>query len=219
MVPALATSLPASPLLHPKRLLSVYTVDLAPLFKWWAKHEGPRPLTSWVHVTGTVVGTNAMGWIIEGQVEPSARGRDEQKQSDRAEKESRKIILRTPPVEDLVEFEQLSSQLNALTLQRTSLVDEASDAKNREQAVAQQEHAARRNGSRAQILQLEDHRLKQAEKDAKTQQKPLDQQIKDLTAKLAVYPNKDHYVLDCFALDLQQDYQQMPLYEHGQVVK
>lgn len=212
-------SLLASPLQHSKRVISLYTVDLNPLFKWWTKHEGLRPLPSWVHITGSIVGTNVVGWIIEGQAESSAPGGESEKASAGPAREPLRIILRSPPVEDMVEFENLRSKLSALTAQRAALAADEGKAKSREQAVAEQQRAARRNGSRSRVLALEDRQLKQAENEAKTQQKPLDQQIQELKSKLAIYPNEDHYAIDCFALDLQRDYERLPVYDYGQVMK
>lgn len=214
-----STSAFAGPLQHPKRLVSVYTVDLDPLFKWWSKHQGPRPLSSWVHITGSIVGTNSAGWIVEGQVERSARDREQEETSPNSARQTQKIVLKSPPIEDLTEFEELSSKLSALNFQRASLARQESETRMREQAVGEQERAARRNGSRARVLALEDRHLKQAEHDVQAQAKPLDQQIQELKAKLASYPGNDHYTIDCFALDLQNDYDHLPVYDHGQVVK
>src|SRR5437667_7193782 len=52
----------ANPLENPRRMVGGNTVDLSPLFRWWSKHDGERPLNAWVHVTGSVIGTNAWGW-------------------------------------------------------------------------------------------------------------------------------------------------------------
>jgi len=209
----------ASPLHHPKRLLSLYTVDLEPLFKWWSKHEGPRPLTSWVRITGSIVGTNSAGWIVQGQVEKSSREREQDKGSPDSAHEPQTFILQTPPLEDLAEFEQLSSQLRALNAQRAALNTQETDTKNREQAVTDQEHSARHKGSRSRVLQMENRQLKQVEGQVKAQEKPLDQQIQELKARLAVYPNQHQYAIDCFALDLQRGFDHMPVYDHGRIVK
>jgi hypothetical protein len=210
----LSVNLLASPAQHPKRLINSYQVDLSPLFKWWAKHEGPRPLASWVHITGSIVGTNAVGWILEAQVE----GADKAEGSTRAAgHDPLKIILRTPPVEDLADFQSLSSKLAALNAQRTTLTTEETQDKEREQAVAAQQRGAR--GNRARMLSLEDRQLKQAENQAKAGQKPLDQQIQEIKSKLASYGSTDRYAVDCFALDLQSDYEKMPVYDHGRIMK
>jgi hypothetical protein len=211
----ISASLMASPLQHPKRLINSYQVDLNPLFKWWSKHEGPRPLSSWVHITGTIVGTNAAGWIVAAQVEGAHK--EEGNARAGSAHDPLKIILRTPPVEDLADFQTLSSRLAALNAQRASLAAEESQDKEREQAVAAQQHGAR--GSRARLLSMEDKQLKQAENVAKAGQKPLDQQIQELKSKLAVYGGTDHYAVDCFGLDLQTDHEGMPVYEHGRVTQ
>jgi hypothetical protein len=211
----------ASPVQHPKRSINSCIVDLNPLFKWWSKHEGPRPLSAWVHITGSVVGTNALGWIVEARVEgASARGGAEEGKSTAASSQTPlKILLQRPPVEDLAEFEQLSSRLSALNAQRANIAGEEAQARTRDQAVVEQQHAAGRNRVRSRLLALEDKQLKQSENGAKTEGKSLDDQIKEIKAKLAIYPSNDHYEVDCFALDLQNNYGRLPVYDHGWVVK
>ncbi len=220
---ALLVSFPAtsnaSPLQHPKRLLTTYTVDLNPLFQWWSKHQGPRPLSSWVRITGSIVGTNALGWIVQGDIERTRHDKEEDKDSAGSGQEPRKFILRSPPIDDLVEFEELSSKLKALNLQRSALAANERDLRSRQQAVAEQQRTLRRNGSRSRVLAMEDRQLKQLESETKAQEKPLDQQIQELKTRLASFPSRDYYVLDCFALDLQSSYEQLPVYDHGQVMK
>lgn len=211
----ISTGLLAAPLQHPKRLINAYTVDLTPLFKWWSKHEGKRPLSAWVHVTGSIVGTNAAGWILEAQVEGLEKDKGLAAPGEPAHGPM-KIVLRSPPLEDLTEFERLTSELNTLNVQRGTLAAEADQAKASDQAVAQQQRGAR--GARSRVLALEDRRLKRTEQEAKARQQPLDQQIQAIKAKLAVYPKTDHYEVDCFALDMQYDFDRLPVYDHGQVV-
>ena len=209
----------ATPTKNPKRGLKNYTVDLTPLFKWWAKHDGARPLISWVHLTGTIVGTNAGAWVIEAQVEPggSRAGEAKEQSAKAALHESLKILLLNPPLEDLAEFEHLTVQLNDLNRQRGVLAGEETQAKTQDQAVTEQQHG-HPNRIRSRILALEDRQLKQTESQAKAVEKALDSQIQEVKKKLSAYPSTDHYEVDCFALDLQYDSGQMPVYDHGRVV-
>lgn len=209
-----STNLPAGPTQHPKRFINTYAVDLSPLFKWWTKHDGPRPLSSWVHVTGSIAGTNAAGWILEAQVEGTDKGA---KSRAGSAQEPLRIILVNPPVEDLADFKSLNSKLVALNSQRAALAAQESDDKAREQAVAEQQHAAR--GSRARVLANEERQLKKIENEVKAAQKLLDQQIQELKSKLAGFDSTGHYTIDCFALDLQYDHERMPVYDHGRVMK
>jgi hypothetical protein len=211
----------ASPVQHPKRSINSYSIDLSPLFKWWTKHEGRRPLSAWVHITGSVVGTNGGAWILEAQVEGAAAKADSEtdKSVPSSGRGPMRVFLQNPPVEDLAEFEQLSGRLNSLSAQRANFAGEESDAKTREQAVAEQQRANRRNVLQSRVLAAEDKQLKQVESAAKAQETTLDQQIKELKSKLAIYPNTDHYEVDCFALDLQYDYNRLPVYDHGRVLK
>lgn len=214
---AAGTTLPASPLKAPKRVVSGQSVDLSPLFKWWTKHEGKRPLAAWVHVTGTVVGTNAWGWVVEAQVEKSERPNRPEESSQRNKEGRRKILLREPPQQDRAEFERLSTELKNLNAQHAALTGEEAQAKNRADALRREQQANRRNGVRSRTLAAENRQATQVESQAKQQIKPLDQQIQELKKKLSVYPNPDHYEVDCFALETLKESGGMPLYDHGQV--
>ena len=68
----------AGPARFPKRIVNGQAVDLTPLLDWWTKREGVRPLQAWVRVTGSIVGTNALGWTVEGTVETPAEISDPQ---------------------------------------------------------------------------------------------------------------------------------------------
>jgi hypothetical protein len=208
----------AAPVEYPKRWVDSYTVDLGPLFNWWGKREGPRPLSSWVHVTGSIVGTNSAGWIIEADLDGAA-DRKAVKNASGPPPGAQRIILMSPPVDDLVEFERLSARLDTLSRQRMELAAEENEAKNREQAMAEQQRSARRNGSRARVLTLEVRQLKEAENRAYQGQRPLDQEIQELKKKLASYPHSDHYLVDCFALDRHWEYERLRVYDHGRIVK
>lgn len=207
----------ASPTQHPKRNINLYTIDLSPLFKWWSRHEGPRPLSSWVHITGSIVGTNAGAWIVEAKVDGAKPETDNNASS--SARDPVKILLLNPPAEDLVEFEQLTSRLNELTIHRASLAGEESQARMHEQAVAGQQRVIRRNSAELRLLAAEEKQLKQVESTDQTEQRNLDEQIKEIKAKLAVYSKIDHYEVDCFALELRYDYGRLAVYDHGRVLK
>ncbi|HZR15797.1 MAG TPA: hypothetical protein VFE51_00600 [Verrucomicrobiae bacterium] len=209
---------PANPAKAPKRRVNNFPVDLTPLFSWWTNQHGQRPLSAWVRITGSIVGTNSGAWVIEGKAEPN-QARIEAKAADGSSGSSagpQRLLLRNPPVEDLAEFERLRSRLAELNQQRAGLVSQENQAKSRDQAVNEQQRASRRNRARARVLAAEDKQLKQAQTQAKNDQKPLDTELKEIKAKLAGYPNPDRYALDCFALDLQYDAGALPVYDHGQ---
>lgn len=211
------TTLPASPLKAPKRVVSGQSVDLNPLFKWWAKHEGKRPLAAWVHVTGTIVGTNAWDWVVEAQVEKTERPNRPDESAKRNNEGRRKILLREPPQQDRAEFERLNAELKAMNAQHSALAGEEAQAKNRADALGREQQANRRNGVRSRTLAAEHRQATQVENQAKQQIKPLDQQIQELRKKLSAYPNPDHYEVDCFALETLKESGGLPLYDHGQV--
>jgi len=214
-----APALLGSPMRDPKRLVNERTVDLNPLFQWWTKHNGPRPLTAWVHLSGPIVGTNAFGWVVEAQVEGGAHSESAGDAKGAAPSAERKIILRNPPWQELAEFARLSAQLKTLTNQRVQLANAEAQAKTRAEADAKTRSANRHNRSYSRALAADERQSKQTETQARDQVKILDQQIADTKKKLSIYPSADHYAVDCFALDAGSEFSQMQVYDHGQIFK
>ena len=209
------TSSPANPAHDAHRVVNGQAVDLQPLIKWWTNRAGSRPLSGWPHVTGTVVGTNAWGWVVEANVEHTTRSDD----SDLGFSSGGpgKVLLRNPPVQERAEFERLSAQLKELTRERSQIANQQTEAKSREDAINREQKADRRQGYRNRELAVEGRQVKQVEHQAQAQLSPIDKQIQDLKKKLSAYPSSDHYELDCFALDTGQQYSGMPVYDHGAV--
>lgn len=210
-------SLQASPLRDPKRSVNGQTVDLNPLFRWWAKHAGARPLTSWVHVTGSVIGTNAWGWTLEAHVESSKPRKNEA--SNPSDDGKLRIILQHPPAYEFAEFENLKAQIKSLDDQHNQLSARAAQAQARAQELADEQSASRARGLRARGLSQQEREWKQADNEAKDQLKTIDKQLQELRAKLAAYPDPAKYSVDTFALDLGQEYSGVPMYDHGFVWK
>jgi len=213
-----AAPLKADPARDPKRLINNTPVNLSPLINWWTRHDGPRPLGAWVHLTGQIVGTNSGAWVVEAELlEGSIHGDSASADSAvGAPTHSRRVLLRNPPVEDWAQFERLRSRYVELNKKRASLADEETDAKARDQAIAEQRHAAGRKTALARVLSAEDKQLKQIENHAKIQEQPLDEELKQLKSKLASYPKIGEYVVDCFALDLRYESGSMAVYDNGQ---
>jgi hypothetical protein len=156
----------ASPLKAPKRMINGQMVELTPLFKWWAKRDGQRPLTAWVHITGKIVGTNGWDWVVEAQIEKTDRPNRPEEAGHRTEGGPTRIVLREPPVQDRAEFEQLSAQLKTLTAQHAALAGQEADAKNRADALNREEQANRRYGVRSRDLAVEHKQATQVENQA-----------------------------------------------------
>ena len=199
-------ALQASPLKASRRVVNGQSVDLAPLFSWWTNHSGMRPLTAWVHVTGSVVATNGLNWVLRANVESS--GREEKEAAGSAGGEKR-ILLRTPPHWDRAEFERLQAQLGPLKDERAKVA--AVETRTKGQSKASNSNRIYRSPrSRARAAQAQE-----TQQEAKAELDRLDKQIKAVEAKLAAYPSRNHYQVDCFALDTGQDQGGLPVYEHG----
>jgi hypothetical protein len=210
-----ALAVDANPARESKRLVNGHTADITPLIKWWTNHSGTRPLTAWVHVRGPIVGTNAGCWVIAAQVEPAHH---DENSGEGSSDHSGKVLLKNPPMQEMLEFEQLSTQLKTLEQSHGQLHAQEERARSQADALHKQQTANRRLGYRSsRVLNAEHRQATLTETEAKAELKPLDQQIQELKKKLAIYPSTDHYEVDCFALDLDQKYNGLYLYDHGVV--
>jgi hypothetical protein len=211
---AAASQLEANPAKYPRRTVLGKAVDLTPLMNWWTKHEGDRPLQAWVRVTGRVVGTNALGWTVEGTVEAPASGEKSDPQTNAPAKAPVRVVLKNPPLADLLEFQNLTAQLLLLNQERARLVSAVDEATNHVQ-----ELSARRVFGKM-YSRMADEELSQwraAAGSAKDRLNAMDDQLKELNARLADYPDRDQYQVDCFALKLGEQLRSVPVYDHGVV--
>jgi hypothetical protein len=200
------STLAATPLKGPKRLINQNQVDLSPLFHWWTNRSGDRPLRAWVHISGAIVGTNSWGWVVNARIEGEGTGNGE-----------RKVILENPPRNEQAEFLALKTRLTALETQHQTLGAQIAEADRQVKAIADQQKGSRQHHSKR--LAQESASWKQTESQAKEQLKPLDKQTGDVNARLAAFPNREHYSVDCLALDTGQELGGVHLYDHGVVVK
>jgi hypothetical protein len=207
----------ANPLKSPRRLINHQTVDLSPLFKWWTNHSSVRPLTGWVHITGPIVGTNSWGWIVEAKAEGPNRSYTARDSADSPRKESGKLFLQHPPLQDLVEFQKLKAELDTLNQNRKQLLDQETQARNQSEVIAKEKKNVSRYSAEARELSQESKQWNLASQQASSTIKQLDLRIRPLKEKLATYPSSDRYLVDCFALDTGQETQSLPVYDHGAV--
>jgi hypothetical protein len=210
---AAPVGLRASPLKNPKRLVNGQTVDLTPLFRWWTKQDGKRPLKAWAHLTGPVVGTNAWGWVIEAHIDTALPDAAD----DTDFPKDQKIILKHPPAAELAEFEKLSADLKDLEAQHAKLSAGAAKATKQGQDAASQEAAANISARKAARLQQQARQSGETAREDDDQLKTIDQQLKEVKDKLATFPSATKYSLDMFALDLRQQLGGMPVFEAGSV--
>ncbi len=209
----------ATPVRDARRMINGHAVDLTPLMKWYTNHHGTRPLTAWVHVTGVVVATNAWGWLVQGQAEIAPHSDAEESSSAAAKNGQAKLLLRNPPVQERAEFDRLRAQLKQLESQRSQVANQQTEAKSRADALNKEQAGYRRAGYRSRVVTAEARQVRLVQNQSKAELKPLDQQIAELKRKLAPYPSVDHYEVDCFALDANQEYQGMRLLDHGVIMQ
>src|SRR5258708_11395414 len=152
----------ASPARDPKRIVHNFTVDLAPLLKWWQKHDGQRPLTAWIRLTGPIVATNSGAWVVEGKLDDLA-GHGNSRAGDAGSSsgsETVRILLIHPPVEDAAEFQRLVARLAQLNQTQAALGAEKAQAHDRDQAVTKMQQASRRERAHARVLAAESKQIK-----------------------------------------------------------
>jgi hypothetical protein len=211
-----ADRLEANPAKNPKRKISGQPVNLTPLLNWWAWRDGDRPLPAWVRVTGRVVGTNTLGWTVEGTVEtPAARSPSDPQTNAPIETRVR-VVLKNPPVADRASFQQLTEQIRDLNEERVRVASAVVEATNQVQELSER-RVSGKMASRVANVELNQWRV--SETDAKDRLAALDEQLKELDARLADYPDRNHYEVDCFALTVGQQLRGLPVYDHGTVVQ
>ena len=207
-----AVRLEAGPATYPKRIVNGQTIDLTPLMDWWTKREGVRPLQAWVRVAGRIVGTNALGWTVEGTVESPAEKSDPQ--TNAPAKTLVRIVLKNPPLADLVEFQRLTAQLQWMNQERARLAAEIENATNRQHELSET------GGGGKMFTRIANEEISQwqaAENDAKDKLGALDEQLKEANVRLADNPDRSEYRLDCFALKCPEQFGGAPVYDHGSV--
>ena len=212
-----ATASSGTPLSHPKRLIGQEPVDLTPLFQWWAKHQGERPLKSWSHITGTVVGTNSLGWIVN--TGSAAGAIHEDSRHGHGASNGGKVVLRNPPVEERAEFDALTARSKALKVERAKAAAEESGAKTRGEAVAKERKGYSRLSPAARKLAAESRQLQQIQTQAKQRVSELDRQLQPVNTRLKLYPSTERYEVDCFALGTAETSQGLRVYDYGLVIK
>jgi hypothetical protein len=184
------------------------TVDLQPLFRWWTNRHGDRPLYAWAHITGAVVATNSWGWTIEGYLDaPPARTHGSARERASAVGKL-KLALRHPPLSDLEDFSQLAAELKALNDQSQALSNVVKTAANRLRDIG-------RNTQHSRALAVQIQQLHITHDQAKAQLANLRPLLADCHAKLAAFPDPKKYVLDCLALDMEQEVNGLPIFDYG----
>jgi len=210
------STLAATPLKSPKRLINQDQVDLSPLFHWWTNRSGEQPLRAWVHITGAIVGTNSWGWTVNARIEGDGTGKATSTTRPGRSGEMR-IILENPPRIEQAEFLTLRARLTALETQHQAVDAQVSEAEGHVKAIAEQQKGSRQHHSKR--LAQEAASWKQAETQAREQLKPLDKQIAEVNAKLGMFPDHEHFSVDCLAMDTGKELRGVHLYDHGVVLK
>lgn len=204
----LATFLHAGPAKDPQRVVNQRTVDLTPLFHWWTNHSGERPLKAWVHLTGSVIATNAYGWELDGQTDSVTDSASHHK--SQSQLAGYHLLLRDPPASDKALFERLSAELATLKSERTNVVAKQQQAK---QAVNVASHSS---GS-ARVRSARSAQARSAEAYVTRDLHTVDTAIANVKKQLAAFPDPQHYVVDCFALETGQRAATLPVYDYGTV--
>lgn len=184
----------ANPCTHPVRIVNGYTVDLQPLMTWWPQPKGMRPLSGWKHVRGTIVREDALGWVVKGKAE--------------GQKLATTFFLKNPPRDTLRRFQELRRQLSEYQSARTEVTEflkrpVSSDWYSywlaQSQWTAAPISVAEYNQATARLAQI-------------------DHKITSLHEELAPMQDANgNFKVDAFALNLQQIYNALPVYDHGAV--
>ena len=203
-MPWLSGAAPESPLKHPKRMVRGQTVDLTPLFQWWARKDHERPLPSWAHVSGAVIATNSLGWVIKGEAQGG--GKDD---GGKKEAGAETFVLKNPPLAERGEFERLLNEQKSLNEERARLLGLDAQAKNQEDTFARRKNVNRR------YRVTETTQLRNTRTQTKGSVQEAEAQLQELKKKLAAFPNAEHFALDDFALRTGEKFGAYPVYDRG----
>jgi hypothetical protein len=206
------------------------TVDLTPLFQWWARQplvvtngatrhgditnspEEARPLTGWFRVTGRKVGATFSGWVVDATIYTSPTVHS-----------NSRVLLKNPPAVEEAQFDALKAQgdeaeREIADRQRVYKTDTNAEAR------AQAEVEAYRR-SRSKIasdgviaytrLAIEKHDAAAA---ALNQIDQLEAARRQITAQMRMFPSMGgFYQVDWFAVRRGQTKQGLPIYDLGLV--
>lgn len=209
-------SLSADPLKDPKRIVNERTVDLAPLFKWWAKRDGERPLKAWVRVTGSVTNMVGWGWVIQGRAERSML--DDENETPMPAGDFR-FVLKNPPTEEMAEFGGLSAERKRLESEQARLTAAATNAAHQAKMLSDQDAANRRNHLPSRNLGFEATQWRHQENSFKQQLGPVEKQLAEIRKQMAEFPDPNRFSVDCFAMVTSGKFNGMPVYDRGRAVK
>jgi hypothetical protein len=187
----LISSARGNPTVYERRAVNFHQVDLTPLFEWWDRRKGERPLASWKHVQGTLERETAYGWLIRGTIE----GQDG----------LHYFLLRNPPQKDLARLHELENSLPGLEQQRAS-----------ELAVAQLPmYEGREWNAYGELVRSPTENYDRIEQ-AQTNLQDLDTRIAEIRQEMAALLDKrGNFRVDAFALDMNQVYQGSPVFDFG----
>jgi len=189
----------AAPAVYERRVINYQPVDLLPLFAWWDKQQGERPLTSWKHVEGSLERETVYGWLIRGSID--------------GESGLQYFLLKNPPKKELERYRELENSLPGLEQQRTSLLAVANLPAYRTHNLNRAVGTDPTIDGGAVTLPTED--LDKIEK-AKVDLQQVDGQIQATREEMAgMLDGRGYFRVDAFALQMNQQYQGSEVFDFG----
>lgn len=202
-----------APFVYSKRMINNRMVNLSPLFLWWKsdsqKRTLERPLSEWVHITGTNMGTMNYCWIVNAEIEDSP-----------GHVAQTKIALENPPVDESEKFATAGAELNDLDAQIKNVADWVGYAFDDENEAARTVNTALALGVSPysdKYRSLENQRMQIANRKASLIQKEDNLKLRreELQQFLKRFPPGSVYRLDFFAMNTGKVFYGLPLYDIG----
>ncbi len=184
----------------PKRIINNVTVDITPLVKWeMAGSQDARPLKPWDFLSGPVVGTNSIGWVVTVTV-----GKEPQPKT---------IVLRNPPRAQQDEYNRLVAQQATLSRRLVAIQRE-------QQVAAQRYRAVEDEFRRLQLIRFSGDALDVAAQLA--QQAQLD--AERVSGQLQNFDWQGHdpargFIFKGYAVRTGLLYNNAPIYDYGFALK
>ena len=206
---------------HPIRIFANRSVNLTPLFQWWARQptnaaagDGvlppDRPLTPWYHITGSKIATLGASWVVNAEIFTSPTIRTNEP-----------IFLNHPPSEEESTFAALKSELPALEQQIARTQKAYAADTNAELRAGERLAEYRRSSSKSAPTRVNEYSRIMVEK--RTTAAALLNQLQQLQAAQIQYQAqfeaipaiKGAYHVDCFAIELGRNQKGVRIFDLG----
>jgi hypothetical protein len=181
----------ANPTVYEQRIIQFHKVDLLPLFDWWDKRQGARPLSTWKHIEGFLDRESAYGWLVRGTIE--------------GQNGLQYFLLKNPPRKEIARYRELENSLPNLEQERASALEVT-------KLPAYKGWDWDVNGGMVRLPSEDYDRVEKAQVNLEE----VDGRIQAVRQEMAgMLDGRGNFKVDAFALQLNESYQGSQVFDFG----